>query len=138
LVPALPNLPLLLVKTNSLQQVLLLLLLFAMPREKVHSSIADKVTYVFVLQLPSDFLGYAIQYPLELRLRCRQVLPLKFFLLGKIQRRFIVVLRTQDLQLPTLPLIAGAVGHNQSVNVKPALHRFLHRFADQMEKLSPR
>jgi hypothetical protein len=106
-------LPLLLVKTNSLQQVLPLLLLFAMPREKAHSSIADKVTYVFALQLPSDFLGYAIQYPLELRLRCRQDRLRKFFLLGKIQRRFIVVSRTQDLQLPTLQQIAAADGLNQ-------------------------
>jgi hypothetical protein len=55
------------VKTNSLQPVLPPLPPFAMQQVKVHSFIADKVIFVFVLQLQSVFQDFAILYQLAHR-----------------------------------------------------------------------
>jgi hypothetical protein len=47
------------VKTDYLQQEHLLLQLFAMPLVRAHSYIDDKVTFVFVSLLQSDFQDFA-------------------------------------------------------------------------------
>jgi hypothetical protein len=83
-----------------------------MQRVRVHSSISDKVINASVLLLQSAYLDFATLFLLAQRSLCRQDRLHRFYLLGKIAKRFIVVLHMPDLPLLNLLQIVVVVGRN--------------------------
>jgi hypothetical protein len=111
------------------------LLRCAMQPVNLRSYIVAKAISVSVSLLLNVYLVFATLFQLAHRSQCRQVLLHKFYWLGKIPKRFIADLRTQDLQLHIyLPTVA-ADGRNQLENAKQALHQLARQLKALMEKL---
>ena len=114
-----------------------LLLHFAMQLENLRNSTNAKVINVYALQLQSVYQVYVIRFQLVLRLRCKRAQLRKFFLLGKIPRKFIAHQEKQDLLQHIQLQLDVAVGRNQLVNARQAWPQYQLPYADQTIKLLP-